>query len=67
MVRESNEILQSELQLITKLGEGKFGIVYKGSFKGQKCAVKMLKSGSDSKDSIQYEKLLIENSILESG
>ncbi len=64
LVRESNEILPTDLLLTSKLGEGKFGIVYKGCFKGQTCAVKMLKAGSDSKGSIEYEKLLMENSIL---
>lgn len=58
------EILPSDLRLSNKLGEGQFGTVYKGCFQGQPCAVKVLKVGIDIKGTIQYEKLLLERSIL---
>ena len=58
----SYEILPSDLHISKLLGEGQFGAVYKGSFKGQPCAVKMLKEGVNK--GVEYERLLIELSIL---
>ena len=58
----SYEISPSDLIVSKMLGEGQFGVVYKGSFQGQTCAVKMLKKGVSN--GVEYERLLLEISIL---
>ena len=60
--RGSFEVLPSDLHLDKKLGEGQFGVVFKGTFNGKPCAVKMLKDGVTK--GMEYERLLLELSIL---
>ena len=59
----SCEIYQDQLIINSKIGEGQFGLVYKGSWKGQACAIKKLKAEVKT-DSVQYQRLLIELTIL---
>ena len=60
--RGSFEVLPSDLHLDKKLGEVQFGVVFKGTFNGKPCAVKMLKDGVTK--GMEYERLLLELSIL---
>jgi hypothetical protein len=60
---KSFAILPDEIQLFDKLGEGQFGIVHEGTYRGRPCAVKMLKHGVH-RDSVQYERLLLELAVL---
>jgi serine/threonine protein kinase len=57
------EIYSDELQFESQIGEGQFGLVYKGAWRGQPCAIKKLKDGI-SNQSIEYQRLLIELAIL---
>jgi serine/threonine protein kinase len=57
------EIFPDELKFEKQVGEGKFGQVYKGAWRGQPCAIKKLKDGI-SNQSIEYQRLLIELAIL---
>ena len=59
----SCEIHRDQLQIKEQLGEGEFGLVYKGAWRGQPCAIKKLKGGI-TKDSVQYQRLLMELTIL---
>ena len=59
----SCEIHRDQLQINEQLGEGEFGLVCKGSWRGQPCAIKKLKGGI-TKDSVQYQRLLMELTIL---
>ena len=59
----SCEILPEQLQLQGVIGEGKFGLVYKGVWNGNPCAIKKLKNGI-TKPSVQYQRLLIELAVL---
>ena len=59
----SCDIHPNQLQFQEQIGEGKFGLVYKGVWKGRACAIKKLKNGI-SKDSVEYQRLLIELGIL---
>ncbi len=55
-------IKPSELHVSTKVGNGRFGTVFKGVYNGQACAVKTLKD--EDVFGVQYERLLLELSIL---
>jgi serine/threonine protein kinase len=55
--------VRDELLFQNKIGEGEFGVVFKGIFRGNTCAVKMLKRGI-KRDSSQYRRMLMELSIL---
>ena len=57
------EIYPDQLHFQEQIGEGKFGVVYKGIWKGRACAIKKLKTGI-SKESVQYQRQLIELGIL---
>ena len=59
----SFDIVREELRLGRKIGEGEFGLVLKGVYRGGPCAVKMLKQGV-KRDTLQYQRLLLELSIL---
>ena len=55
--------VRDELLFRNKIGEGEFGVVFKGIYRGKPCAVKMLKRGI-KRDSDQYQRMLMELSIL---
>ena len=55
--------VRDELLFRNKIGEGEFGVVFKGIYRGKPCAVKMLKRGI-KRDSAQYQRMLMELSIL---
>ncbi len=57
------EIHDNELQIKDLIGQGKFGLVYKGVCRGRPCAIKKLKDGIGI-DSVEYQRLLIELAIL---
>jgi hypothetical protein len=57
------EIYSDELHFENQIGEGQFGLVYKGAWRGQPCAIKKLKDGI-SNQSVEYQRLLIELAIL---
>ena len=59
----SCEIHSNHLQVQELIGEGQFGLIHKGMWNGRKCAIKKLKGGI-TKDSVQYQRLLIELAIL---
>ena len=59
----SCEIHSHHLQVQELIGEGQFGLIHKGMWNGRKCAIKKLKGGI-TKDSVQYQRLLIELAIL---
>ena len=61
----SCEIPRDQLQINEQLGEGEFGLVCKGSWRGQPCAIKKLKGViTEDRDSVQYQRLLMELTIL---
>ena len=61
----SCEIHRDQLQINEQLGEGEFGLVYKGAWRGQPCAIKKLKGViTEDRDSVQYQRLLMELTIL---
>ena len=57
------EIERGNLSVGKQIGEGEFGIVHKGTYNGQPCAIKMLKENIDQRP-LQRQRLLIELSIL---
>ena len=63
MQTSSCEIHGGELKCHEQIGEGQFGLVYKGTLRGKPCAIKRLKGGI-TKESVQYQRLIIELSIL---
>jgi serine/threonine protein kinase len=62
------ETLRRDIQVIRRIGEGDFGIVFEGQFRGRKCAVKMVKQelNRTSEQSQQIRDLLMEMAILAS-
>ena len=60
---QSCEIYPDQLQFQEQIGEGEYGLVYKGLWRGRACAIKKLKSGI-TKESVEYQRLLMELGIL---
>ena len=59
------EMVRQELLITRKLGNGEFGVVFEGSYRGERCAVKTLKAGVRT-DTLAYRCLMGELSILAS-
>ena len=57
------EIERGNLSVGKQIGEGEFGIVHKGMYNGNPCAIKMLKENIDQR-SLQHQRLMIEITIL---
>ena len=60
---KTEEIRKDDIEFGTVLGEGAFGIVYKGLLCGKLCALKTLKQGT-SRESQEHERLTNESLIL---
>ena len=63
--RQSCEVSSSCLRFGKKLGTGQFGVVMRGDYNGQACAVKRLKAGVQV-GSMEHDRLMMELSILAS-
>lgn len=59
----SFDLNNDEIEIQDQIGEGQFGLVYKGTLRGHPCAIKKLKGGLN-KDSVEYQRLLLELTIL---
>jgi hypothetical protein len=59
------EVGRDDIEMGKKIGEGEFGIVFKGQCQGRPCAIKRLKH-SFRRDSQEVQRLLIELTVLAS-
>jgi hypothetical protein len=63
IIQKGSFVIQpSELHISTKVGNGRFGTVFRAMYNGQTCAVKTLMD--DDAHGVQYERLLLELSVL---